>query len=482
MRIKSFSEYITEELRKVISDQSGSGKTKSVEWIWDEPTSAKSPSAGVSLKDELRELEFQDLIKTLSHDELDNKSKSRLRKERFKAKPDKLAVTLNNLRFLKDEQKEKGELRCEYCGKGPLVIYDITEDELKRGPQKIDGRLRFNTKFNPKDGATADHKQPQSKGGDKFNYSNLAVCCYRCNQRKGNMDWEKWSDVLKNRQFNESSKNLENRILISDLFLSVADEYNIKECQWNREDSGSWLSWYSEGNLINHFDLENWTSNESYTLRIFYRGNQHQQFSEDLDRFLERLRKFGFKNFKAQKENYTYDGKIYSVIIKSSSLNESTIPLKNYMKELTGLDEEDLQDNLLELSDEYDLKFEPGMFLLDEYGRPKTKNHWDIKDQVEFMRYIDSNRVKQINGKLIPDINEDDNFAWGWIVEFWKKGEPTYRNNRVCDKQTIKRTYSKINQNRLESLGLDSAVVMTHSTGGRNIDNDVYAIAIWSIN
>lgn len=129
--------------------------------------------------------------------------------------------------------------------------------------------------------------------------------CYRCNQRKGNMDWEKWSDVLKNRQFNESSKNLENRRLISDLFLSVADEYNIKECQWNKEDSGSWLGWYNEGNLINHFDLQNWTSNESYILQIFYRGNQHQQFSEDLDRFLERLRKFGFKNFKAQKENYT---------------------------------------------------------------------------------------------------------------------------------------------------------------------------------
>lgn len=363
MRIKSFNEYITEELRKVISDQSGSGKTKSVEWIWDEPTSAKSPSAGVSLKDELRELEFQDLIKTLSHDELDNKSKSRLRKERFKSKSDKLAVTLNNLRFLKDEQKEKGELRCEYCGRGPLVIYDITEDELKRGPQKIDGKLRFNTKFNPKDGATCDHKQPQSKGGDKFDYSNLAVCCYRCNQRKGNMDWEKWSDVLNNRQF-----------------------------------------------------------------------------------------------------------------------NESIIPLKNYMKELTGLDEEDLQDNLLELSDEYDLKFEPGMFFLDEYGRPKVSNHWDIKDQVEFIRYIDSNRVKHINGKMVPDLDDDTNFAWGWIVEFWKKGEPTYRNNRVCDKQTISRTYNKINQNRLESLGLDSSVVMTHSTGGGNVDNDIYAIAIWTIN
>ena len=59
------------------------------------------------------------------------------------------------------------------------------------------------------------------------------------------MDWEKWSDVLKNRQFNESSKNLENKILISDPFLSVADEYNIKECQCNREDSGSWLGWVS---------------------------------------------------------------------------------------------------------------------------------------------------------------------------------------------------------------------------------------------
>lgn len=480
MRIKSFNEYITEELRKVISDQSGSGKTKSVEWIWDEPTSAKSPSAGVSLKDELRELEFQDLIKTLSHDGLDNKSKSRLRKERFKSKSDKLAVTLNNLRFLKDEQKEKGDLRCEYCGKGPLVIYDITEDELKRGPQKIDGRLRFNTKFNPKDGATCDHKQPQSKGGDKFNYSNLAVCCYRCNQRKGNMDWEKWSDVLKNRQFNESSKNLENRRLISDLFLSIADEYNIKECQWDREDSGSWLSWYNEGgNLINHFDLVNWTSNESYILRVFYRGNQHQQFSEDLDRFLERLRKFGFKNFKAQKENYTYDGKIYSVIIKSSDMlkEERMLDLSIFMSDLTGVDEEDLEDQLLEITDKFDIMLRPGLFLIDQNGSLENN-----KDGVVMYSSFPDVEVQKINGKLnlVPTRNYNSDYVWGWMIEIWRKGVIPSRENRICSKKAVELIYSKINQARLEKLGLDSSVVLSNSAGSEA--TDIYSIAIWSIN
>lgn len=201
MRIKSFNEYITEELRKVISDESSSGKTKSIEWIWDEPSSDKSPSAGISLKDKLRELEFNDFINILSDDKFDNKKKSELIKDRRGKKAEKLAVMLNNLKFLKDKQKELGELNCEYCGRGPLVIYDITEDELKSGPQKINGRFRYNVRFNPKNGATCDHKQAQSRGGDKFDISNLAVSCYRCNQRKGDMSWDKWSEILNDRKY-----------------------------------------------------------------------------------------------------------------------------------------------------------------------------------------------------------------------------------------------------------------------------------------
>lgn len=210
MKIKSFDEFINEELRKVVSDKSGSGKTKFVDWIWDEPSSDKSPSAGVSLRDKLREEEFQDLIKN-APPEISKALLRNQRHKRQKRESEKLAVTLNNLQFLKDKQKEKGELYCEYCGKGPLVIYDILPEEIQRGPQKVGGRLRYNVRFNPKDGATCDHKQPQSKGGDKFDYSNLAVCCYSCNQRKKNMDWDDWSQILKSRQLNEASYNLETK-------------------------------------------------------------------------------------------------------------------------------------------------------------------------------------------------------------------------------------------------------------------------------
>ena len=68
--------------------------------------------------------------------------------------------------------------------------------ELIRNPNGIenimDPNYRFNQKFNPKDGATCDHRIPLSKGGDKIDYKNLAVCCYQCNQQKKNIDYDVW--------------------------------------------------------------------------------------------------------------------------------------------------------------------------------------------------------------------------------------------------------------------------------------------------
>lgn len=483
MKIKSFNEYITEELRKVISDQSSSGKTKSVELIWDEPSSAKSPSAGISLKDELRGLEFQDLVNTLSNDKFDAKTKSQIKKDKNKRKAEKLAVTLNNLQFLKDKQKELGELNCEYCGKGPLVIYDISNSDLKEGPKKIGGKLRFNVKFNPKDGATCDHKQPQSKGGDKFDYLNLAVCCYNCNQRKRNLSWDKWQEILNHRNLNEASKNLEDKRLISDLFMSVADEFKIKECEWNTEGSGSWLSWYNEGSLINHFDLVNWTSNESYILRIFYRGDQ-TQFKEELDKFTHRLRKFGFKVLPTQKEDYSIMpnrpiGAIYTMIIKSSDVikEERMLDLSIFMSDLTGVDEEDLEDQLLEITDKFDIMLRPGLFLIDQNGSLENN-----KDGVVMYSSFPDVEVQKINGKLnlVPTRNYDSDYVWGWMIEVWRKGVIPSRENRICSKKAVELIYSKINQARLEKLGLDSSVVLSNSAG--NEATDIYSIAIWSIN
>jgi hypothetical protein len=180
-----------EEFHKVVQS-SGSGRTRWIDTIHDDPSSSKSYSAALLLKKDLEEKEFGELKKQLTgvpdwviKDTLKNPNSARV------PRLEQLRVTMNNLQFLKNMEKERGKLHCEYCGKGPLVIYDINPDELT--PEKLDNpNYRFNTKFNPNNGATCDHKQPQSKGGDKFNYSNLAVACEPCNKRKGNMDWEYW--------------------------------------------------------------------------------------------------------------------------------------------------------------------------------------------------------------------------------------------------------------------------------------------------
>jgi len=360
MRIKSFVEYINEELRKVTSDVSGSGKTKSVDWIWDEPSSAKSPSSGVSLRDELRELEFQDLLNTMSDQKFDAKTKSQLRKEKFKRKSEKLSVTLNNLKFLKDMQKEKGDLYCEYCNKGPLTIYDITEEDLKNGPQKVGGRIRFNVRFNPKDGATCDHKEPQSKGGDKFDYNNLAVCCYSCNQKKKNMSWSQWSELLQGKKITE----------------------------------------------------------------------------------------------------------------------ERMVDLSPFMEDLTGIDVETLEDQLLELTDKFGIMLRPGLFFVDTNGKLVTN-----KDGVVDYSSFPDVSLYTINGKtsIVPNNIEHftNDYVWGWMMETWKKGETTYRENRICSKAAVEKLFSKINLSRLEKLGLDAAVVLSNSAGSEA--TDIYSIAIWSI-
>lgn len=484
--IKNFRQFITEELRKVVSNVSGSGKTKHIEWIWDEPSSAKSPSAGISLRDELRELEFQDLINTMSDDKFEIKSKSQLRKEKFKRKDEKLSVTINNLKFLKHKLRELGELNCEYCGKGPLVIYDITEDDIRRGPQKVDGRLRLNVKFNPKDGATCDHKQPMSKGGDKFDYDNLAVCCYRCNQKKGNMTWEQWSDVMKNKSVTEASSNLKNQRLISDLFLSVADEYNIKECEWNTEGSGSWLCWYRDGSLISHFDLQNYTSGDSWILRIFLRGQDQDKFQKDIYSYTDRLSKFGFTVHDIDSEEYgLYSnspsiGRIYTMIIKSNDKivsEERMIDISVFMSDLTGVNEEEIEDQLLEITDKFDLSIRPGLFLIDQNGNLKTNK----EGVLQYTTFPDV-EVQNINGnlKLIPTQRYESDYAWGWTIEIWRRGEITSRENRICSKSAVEKVYSKVNKTRLEKLGLDSSVALTNSAGSWT--TDIYSIIIWSIN
>ena len=211
--IKSFYEFIF-ELRKITTSVSGSGKTSEVEWIHDDPESPKSTSAGILLRQQLRDEEYKDLLDRLRDDKFDKSSLKKASKE------EKLAVTLNNLKFLKDMELERGQLKCEYCGKGPLKVYDFDMegfDPKNIGKQK----WRFNNNFSKENGATCDHKQPQSKGGDKYDYSNLAVCCWDCNNDKEDMSWERWKQYKK---IKESMKYLKRfNESISDFFSEISD-------------------------------------------------------------------------------------------------------------------------------------------------------------------------------------------------------------------------------------------------------------------
>ncbi len=187
--IKEYNDFLL-ELRKVVTSSSGSGRTKFIDWVHDDPIDAKSPSSGILLKQQLSDREFQDMV-----DLFDPGTPKKGIKKPSDSRMDKFKVTMNNLQFLKDRAKEIGELRCEYCNKGPLVIYDINMKDVT--PERIaDRNYRF-TKFKSSDGATCDHKVPQSKGGDKFDYSNLAVCCYRCNKLKDDMSYEDWMERLR---------------------------------------------------------------------------------------------------------------------------------------------------------------------------------------------------------------------------------------------------------------------------------------------
>lgn len=174
------------------SQSSGSGRTKWIDTVWDIPTSPKAYSSGILLNKELKDREFDDLKKISNEPDWVIKNMIKNPNSIRARQLTKMKIVMNNLQFLKDMESKRGDLFCEYCNKGPLKIYDINPSDIK--PES--SNYIYNKKFNPKDGATADHKQPQSKGGDKFSYSNLAVCCYSCNQRKGSMSWIEWQKRL----------------------------------------------------------------------------------------------------------------------------------------------------------------------------------------------------------------------------------------------------------------------------------------------
>ena len=69
--------------------------------------------------------------------------------------------------------KEEHELKCEYCGKEDLIIYEWCQ------------------KFDFNNVATIDHFYPKSKYENlKRNEDNLVVSCHDCNTKKKDMLWD----------------------------------------------------------------------------------------------------------------------------------------------------------------------------------------------------------------------------------------------------------------------------------------------------
>lgn len=77
-----------------------------------------------------------------------------------------------NTEFLKKMELEYGELRCEYCGKPNLKVYEWCH------------------KSDISDMATADHFYPKSKYDSiKQDGRNIVVSCHDCNNKKQDDLW-----------------------------------------------------------------------------------------------------------------------------------------------------------------------------------------------------------------------------------------------------------------------------------------------------
>jgi hypothetical protein len=228
-RIYSYSQFINEELKDINTNISG-GRFKEIDKIYnDEDAHVKSKASGILLKDKLRKEEMDSIITALEQgakpSDFNTSNDPKLQR---------ILVLMNNLKFLKDKLKEDGRLQCEYCGKGPLIIYDVVASKFKN---LIDSPYyKLNQDFDPEWGATCDHKDPQSLGGDKFDYSNLAVCCYRCNQRKRSMPYKQWMERIG--KTNESLVVPRQPIdQMADTFIiEVFDKFDIDYCKPEDEE------------------------------------------------------------------------------------------------------------------------------------------------------------------------------------------------------------------------------------------------------
>lgn len=121
--------------------------------------------------------------------------------------------------------------------------------------------------------------------------------------------------ILFKSDINESSKFLNNKRDIADIFLSVSSEYKIKDVTESSKDG--YLSTYVNNKFINHFDINNY-GDKRWMLRIYVSKDTNTEFfKNDLQRFLERITKFDFNTeiYEDCYDNPYSDGYIYCFII-----------------------------------------------------------------------------------------------------------------------------------------------------------------------
>lgn len=117
--------------------------------------------------------------------------------EDFLAKTDSLWVWLDarEVYLKKRQEKNNGNLVCDYCGKEHLEI----------GGKRPQDLIKNNKNKNL---ATIDHIHPLSDEGEKFNEENMCVSCKTCNKKKGKISLEDFLASLPKETLKKTAKFL----------------------------------------------------------------------------------------------------------------------------------------------------------------------------------------------------------------------------------------------------------------------------------
>ena len=442
--IKTYIEYINE----LVLTSRKSKIHKEIDTILDEPYTSKSLSSGLLLKNKLREEESGDLKPWVA----------RL----FRNKQKKLSIVLNNLKFLKDELK-KGELRCAYCDKGPLVIYDTFS---KAGNDEE--YLKFSSNSgNKANGATCDHKHPISKGGKTHDYENLCVCCRRCNSLKGSMDYDVWLQFM-----------------LTDEYKNPKPKQKLFRGRYGKSGQKIWMSNYEKilyrikSNKI--FKIISEVPEKSIEFEVV-KGYDHL----DIDKILPLIIKKRAELIKLEDKKYKVIFNERHVESFGNFMNEKTLlSLNPFIEDLMGIEKEEILDIILDINDIYDIHMDPCCFEYDDKLNKigtTSRNQHISNMEVDICNYTEYPECEVINvglGKTTLSSKEFDISVWGYLLQFWPKNSGTDASNRVCDYNSVLKIFNRINKTRFEKFDLEVEIVKKAGYSN-NIGSALWAIAIY---